>query len=100
MFIYFLGFGNRKYQSSCHTLEEEGWNIRSNMKYKRRRAAASMMDEGWMVTGGYAGFANRLSSTEIFTGGHWTDGPALPVGMSYHCQVTSRDGVMVAGMLI
>ena len=94
MFISFVGYADRKSHSSCHTLEEEGWNIRPNMKYKRGYAAASIMDEGWMVTGG------GLSSTEIFTGGQWTEGPALPVEMYEHCQVTSRDGVIVAGKWI
>ena len=52
-----------------------------------------------MVTGGFDG-SKWLSSTEIFSGGQWTDGPALPVRMGEHCQVTSRDGVIVAGKLI
>jgi len=100
MFISFVGYGDWKIQSSCHTLEEEGWSSRPSMKYKRSSAAASMMDEGWMVTGGWLYGSNYLSSTEIFSGGQWTDGPALPVGMGEHCQVTSRDGVIVAGKLI
>jgi len=45
MFISFIGYADRKCYSSCHTLEEEGWTIRPNMKYKRDVAAASMMDE-------------------------------------------------------
>ena len=99
MFISFIGYADGKYQESCHTFEEEGWNSRPNMKYKRSQAAASMMAEGWMVTGGWDG-SNDLSSTEIFSGGQWTDGPALSVQMAAHCQVTSRDGVIVAGKLI
>ena len=99
MFISFIGYADGKYQASCHTLEEEGWSIRPNMKYKRSHATASMMAEGWMVTGGHDG-SKWLSSTEIFTGGQWTDGPALPVEMGAHCQVTSRDSVIVAGKLI
>ena len=52
-----------------------------------------------MVTGGFDG-SKWLSSTEIFSGGQWTDGPALPDEMYEQCQVTSRDDVIVAGKLI
>ena len=52
-----------------------------------------------MVTGGHDG-NTELSSTEIFTGGHWEAGTELPVKMSTHCQVTSNEGVIVAGEII
>ena len=68
-----------------------------DMKHKRDEAAASMTDDdSMMVTGGTDGIS-WLSSTEIFTGGKWEEGPRMPVKMYKHCQVTSKKGVVVAG---
>ena len=69
------------------------------MKNKRSYAAASLTENRVMVTCGWDG-NTWLSSTEIFTGGSWEDGPELPVKMVQHCQVTSRAGVVVAGDMI
>ena len=66
------------------------------MKHKRYKAAASMTRQGMMVTGGYDG-DNWLSSTEIFNGRSWNLGPEMPVNMTWHCQVTAGDDVIVAG---
>ena len=70
------------------------------MKTQRYWAAASVVGQGLIVSGGHSG-RGYLSSTEIFTDGQWTDGPDLPVTMADHCQVTSsKDGVIVAGVLM
>ena len=69
-----------------------------DMKHKRVFAAVSMTDDdSMMVTGGKDEYYDWLSSTEIFTGGKWKEGPRMPVKMFGHCQVTSKKGVVVAG---
>ena len=68
------------------------------MKDSRNRAAASVTKEGsFMVTGGLDDRGVAISSTEIMKNENWQQGPALPLRMSDHCQVTSKSGVVVAG---
>ena len=87
-------------QSSCHLLDEGTWRSQPSLKTKRQDAAASLTKSGNMlVTGGSDG-NTFLSSTEIFTGGQWEDGTELPVNMGVHCQVTTNEGVIVAGEII
>ena len=96
-----LGY-DRSYdpQSSCHLLDEGTWRSQPSMKTKRSSAAASLTEDGkMMVTGGWDGNSYQ-SSTEIFSGGKWRDGPELPLKMCGHCQVLSNAGVIVAGELI
>merc|ERR1712106_265041 len=57
---------------------------------------------GLLVTGGSrGGFDNRngrVSSTEYLSAsGQWTPGPALPVAMDGHCQVTAGSDVIITG---
>jgi hypothetical protein len=51
-----------------------------------------------MVTGGRDATDTILSSTEILTADGWVAGPALPVPLSSHCQVTLGEKTIVAGM--
>ena len=58
------------------------------MLVPRTGAGSSSDYDRWIVTGGL-GYQDdeRLTSTEIFTGGSWTQGPPLPWHMEYHCQI-------------
>ena len=68
------------------------------MKHARGSAAASMTDNGWMVTGGMdKNHYDQLKSTEIFSDGSWRQGVELPWAFSGHCQITSKYGVIVVG---
>ena len=69
------------------------------MREKRYSAAASVVNDAWLVTGGDNDviFDSYLSSTEILQGGGWVAGPGLPVRMQGHCQVTVGQGVVVTG---
>ena len=69
------------------------------MKHARGSAAASMTDDGWMVTGGMdKNSYDQLKPTEIFSDGSWRQGVELPWAFSGHCQITSKYGVIVAGV--
>ena len=68
----------------------------ASMREKRSSAAASVVNDAWLVTGGLDG-SDRVSSTEILQGGGWVAGPGLPVEMRSHCQVTVGQGVVVTG---
>ena len=68
------------------------------MKHVRMGAAASMTHDGWMVTGGYDQEFKEVKPTEIFSDGSWSDGVELPWALEGHCQVTSKAGVIVAGV--
>ena len=68
------------------------------MKYRKMWAAASMTAEGLIVTGGWSG--RSLFHTEIFSKGSWKIGPSLPVRLGAHCQVSTKAGVIVAGLIV
>jgi len=86
-------------QSSCNMMERGSWIPQPGMKHKRSGAAASITKDGGMfVTGGTNKEHVVQSSTEFFKDGEWTEYPNLPVRMSYHCQVTTDSGVIVAGI--
>ena len=68
----------------------------ASMREKRSSAAASVVNNTLLVTGGHKGYSS-LSSTEILQGGGWVAGPGLPVRMESHCQVTVGQGVVVTG---
>jgi len=86
-------------QSSCNMMERGSWIPQPAMKHKRSSAAASITkDGGMLVTGGTNEEHVQLSSTEFFKDGEWTEYPNLPVKISYHCQVTTESGVIVAGI--
>jgi len=97
--IMSCGGSNRNYAklSSCHMLDGSTWREQPSMKYVRWGAAASMSNEGWMVTGGYDSGYREVKETEIFADGSWKEGVRLPWAFSGHCQVTSKSGVIVAG---
>jgi hypothetical protein len=83
--------------SVCYSLKEGVWTSEPSMKKKRHGAAASLTERGMFITGGY-GDGSRHSSTEYLTSGTWEYGPALPVPMMQHCQVSLVPGeVIVAG---
>jgi len=80
-------------------LERGFWTPQPGMKQKRRAAAASITkDGGMLVTGGQNEEYFDILSTELFKDGEWTWHLNLPVNMSYHCQVTTDSGVIVAGI--
>ena len=84
--------------SSCMKMEKGSWIPQPAMKHKRNAPAASITkDGGMLVTGGTNEEHVRLSSTEFFKDGEWTEYPNLPVKMTFHCQVTTESGVIVAG---
>ena len=68
------------------------------MKGVRWGAAASMTNNGWLVTGGLDRNDNRLKSSEIFADGSWKESVSLPWTFTGHCQITSKSGVIVAGV--
>ena len=79
-------------------MERETWTPLPGMKHKRSGAAASITKGGGLlVTGGTNEEYEDLASTELFENGGWTDYYDLPVKMSFHCQVTTESGVIVAG---
>ena len=79
-------------------LDGSTWREQPSMKYVRWGAAASMTNEGWMVTGGHDSGYRHVKETEIFADGSWKEGVRLPWAFSGHCQVTSKSGVIVAGV--
>ena len=85
-------------QSSCNLMERGSWIPQPGMKHRRSGAAASVTNEGGMlVTGGTNKEHVVLSSAEFFKDGAWIEYPNLPVNMSFHCQVTTESGPVVAG---
>merc|ERR1719474_753293 len=86
-------------QSSCNLMEKGSWIPQPGMKHRRSGAAASVTNEGGMlVTGGTNEEHVVLSSTEFFKDGAWIKYPNLPVNMTFHCQVTTGSGAVVAGI--
>ena len=69
------------------------------MMHARAGAGVSMTTEGMLVTGGKSN-SGRLDSTEVFSSGQWMRSTDLPVPLARHCQVTTGQGVIVAGMLL
>ena len=62
-------------------------------------AASSVTSNGeLLVTGGDHNHQQGLTSTEIYKNGVWENGPELPVKMLRHCQLTTKSGVIVAGI--
>merc|ERR1719233_1208557 len=64
--------------SSCNSLQQGKWKAVARMTYPRRGAGSSSDYDRWIVTGGL-GYEDdeKLKSTEIFSGGNWTEGPSL-----------------------
>jgi len=87
------------YQSACYSLTGGSWKKEPSMLEGRSNAASSIWPgQGLLVTGG-SNWGPRLSSTEYLStsSGQWTSGPALPVEMSDHCQVTVGPDVIITG---
>ena len=73
-----------------------------SLLHARVGAAISMTTEGLLVTGGQSDssyYGTTLASTEVFSSGQWVNSTDLPVPMARHCQVTTGQGVIVAGMV-
>jgi len=88
-----------EYFSNCYKLEKGTWSALPNMKQKRARAASSVTSDGeFLVTGGETTGQLALNTTEIYKNGVWEKGPELPVKMLGHCQLTTKSGVIVAGI--
>eukprot|EP00092_Neocalanus_flemingeri_P004950 GFUD01005323.1.p1 GENE.GFUD01005323.1~~GFUD01005323.1.p1 ORF type:complete len:601 (+),score=163.41 GFUD01005323.1:149-1951(+) len=83
------------YRTSCYSLQAGVWTKQPSMQEYRSAAGVSSTPAGLLVTGGYSGA--MLSSAEYFSSGQWLTGPALPVGLVAHCQVTAASGVIVTG---
>ena len=84
--------------NTCELCDGEEWTKLPTMSHIRSGAGASTFNGGILVTGGLDGYL-RLSSTEMFTYGTWKPGPELPSAMAYHCQLNTKDGVILAGRL-
>jgi len=97
--IMSCGGYNRKYVNlaSCYMLDGSTWRKQPSMKHVRWGSAASMTNNGWLVTGGHDNNDNRLKSSEIFADGSWKESVSLPWTFTGHCQITSKSGVIVAG---
>jgi len=88
-----------EYFSNCYKLEKGTWSALPDMKQKRARAASSVTSNGeFLVTGGETTGQLALNTTEIYKNGVWEKGPELPVKMLGHCQLTTKSGVIVAGI--
>jgi len=82
MVIYILGNAGGVRQSACYSLTGSSWKE----------------EHGLLVTGGWNGNGDLLSSTEYLSAsGQWTPGPVLPVAMWRHCQVTAGSDVIITG---
>ena len=60
-------------------------------------AAGTATEKGFLLKGG-EGRRSMLSSTEYFSSGVWKPGPAMPVPIEEHCQLTVGSAVYVIGM--
>ena len=69
-------------------MKDGKWEAEAGMLEPRTGAGSSSDYDRWIVTGGL-GYQDdeKLTSTEIFTGGSWTNGTSLPWHLEYHCQI-------------
>ena len=104
--LHVCGGGPREGVDSCHALHGSAWHGTPNLATPRHNAGSSAWQGGWLVTGG-ADMNTRHPTSELYTGGAWTTGPALEektffsreplMGVEGHCQVTAGGRVIVAG---
>jgi hypothetical protein len=84
--------------SSCYSLAGGVWTRQPSIKEGRYHAAGTITEKGFLITGGLGGGGGLLlSSTEYFSSGVWKSGPALPVAIVGHCQITVGSAVYVIG---
>ena len=70
------------------------------MLVARTSGAVVWDDEKVLISGGFQGMNNDLSTTEWFDGRNWTDGPLLPYPVTGHCMVRipgTWDLVLIGG---
>ena len=82
-------------------IENGVWTRYPEMKSTRFHAATSRAIDGKvMVTGGANNDGEVLNSTELYNieENKWEEGTPLPVKMFTHCQVSSKLGIVVAGL--
>jgi len=104
--LHVCGGGPREGVDSCHALHGSAWHGTPNLATPRHNAGSSAWQGGWLVTGG-ADMNTRHPTSELYTGGAWTTGPAMEektffsreplMGVEGHCQVTAGGRVIVAG---
>jgi len=90
-----------KITNECRMIENGAWNFYPEMKSTRFHAATSRAIDGKvMVTGGANNDGEVLNSTELYNieENKWEEGTPLPVKMFTHCQVSSKLGIVVAGL--
>ena len=90
-----------KITNECRKIENGAWTFYPEMKSTRSYAATSRaIDCKAMVTGGADNDGEVLNSTEIYNieDNKWEEGTPLPVKMFTHCQVSSKSGIVVAGL--
>ena len=63
----------------------------------RYDAAGSLLDGGWLVTGGSDKDDKVLSSVVKFANNQWQEHSSMPNGVRGHCQVTVGGNVFVIG---
>lgn len=84
------GSGSGKAFNSVLKMEESGqWSELSPMKTPRICFSAEILDNEIFITGGEQPFVGWMSSSEIFDGGSWRDGPSLP------CELVDMPSVVI-----
>jgi len=84
--------------SGCWAWTPSGWESMDTTYFNiRYSAAGSLLEGGWLVTGGRDYAYNLLSSVLYYTNDKWVEYPDMPGSVDAHCQVTVGSEVFVIG---
>jgi len=83
--------------TGCLVWTPTGWQSMNTPYFNKRSVAAgSLVEGGWLVTGGYDG-SYLLSSVVLYRDDEWHDYASMPASVVRHCQVTVDSDVYVIG---
>ncbi len=70
-----------------YNADSKKWTVSTPMQFGRHNHAATFIGNKWVLSGG-SGSTKSLTTTVVWTGSAFKDGPSLPRGMQGHCQLT------------
>merc|ERR1711970_888931 len=84
------------YVTGCWVWTPTGWQSMNTTQFNKRLVAAgSLLEDGWLVTGGIDDSSNGLSSVIYYANDEWIEYPSMPFGVRDHCHVTVDSDVFV-----
>ncbi len=82
-------YGNARYCHDYHPANDT-WIRSTDMLYERDYLRASFIGNIWLLSGSH-NHASSRTKTEKWTGNSFLEGPIVPRGMDYHCQLTINE---------